>query len=63
MHRQIMPARDGMPVHHINHNSLDNRKSNLEALSTQAHNQIHQADRISLARQKNTRGSPQAFMP
>jgi len=37
MHRLIMHAPDWMKVHHINHNTLDNRRSNLQLLTEREH--------------------------
>lgn len=41
MHRQIMHTPTGNVVHHKNHCGLDNRKSNLENMSPEAHKVIH----------------------
>lgn len=38
MHRQVLPVRDGMPVDHINRNSLDNRKCNLREVTVAENN-------------------------
>jgi len=46
MHRQIMKPLQGMEVHHINHDPLDNRRSNLISLSHADHKYFHQVDRI-----------------
>lgn len=37
MHRQIMHTPIGFEVHHKNHNTLDNRKCNLENLTRKQH--------------------------
>lgn len=37
MHRLIMDCPAGFEVHHINHDTLDNRKCNLEILSVADH--------------------------
>lgn len=50
LHRLVMKAPKGMEVHHINHNGLDNRKSNL-VIVTHQQNLFHQK----LSR-KNTSG-------
>lgn len=52
MHREIMGADSAHQVHHINHNRLDNRKSNLQLVLPRDHARIelqyritrHQAD-------------------
>ena len=41
MHRWILNAPDDMVVHHLNHNSLDNRKTNLIILSASDHSYYH----------------------
>lgn len=41
MHRLLTGAPDGIPVHHVNHNSLDNRLVNLQVVSPQYHFQLH----------------------
>jgi len=41
MHREIMHTPFGYEVHHINHNTLDNRKSNLENLTADEHRAAH----------------------
>lgn len=41
MHRQIMHCPNDMVVHHINHNGLDNRKSNLILVTPDQHRDIH----------------------
>ena len=41
MHRAILNAPDGLQVDHINHHSLDNRRSNLR-LCTQSQNNMNQ---------------------
>lgn len=41
MHRQITHCIDGLVVHHKNHNSLDNRKSNLILLTPDQHLEFH----------------------
>lgn len=46
MHRIVMGAKKGSIVDHINHNGLDNRKSNLR-FCTQAQNQYNQKHRNS----------------
>jgi len=37
MHRQIMTANPDQQVHHINRNTLDNRRSNLQLVTPLAH--------------------------
>jgi len=39
MHRQITKCPDDKVVHHINHNPLDNRKSNLLVVTAKEHDQ------------------------
>lgn len=41
MHRELCPARDDEDVHHINHNTMDNRRANLKPLSRSEHDKIH----------------------
>lgn len=53
MHRQIVQARPDQQVHHKNHQSLDNRKRNLEPMTQPQHNRIQQVDRISKLRDKS----------
>ena len=44
MHRQIMNPIKGMDVDHINHNTLDNRRSNLRIV-TRSQNQMNSSSR------------------
>jgi hypothetical protein len=46
MHRQILNAGPDIDVHHLNHNTLDNRRSNLELLNPTLHRLQHTLDRI-----------------
>lgn len=39
MHREILKPPDGIPVDHINHNGLDNRRANLRLCTTQQNSQ------------------------
>ena len=41
MHRDIMHTPPGYDCHHKNHNTLDNRKSNLENLTPDQHRAAH----------------------
>lgn len=41
MHRVIVNCPGGFEVHHKNHNTLDNRKSNLEITSPENHKNYH----------------------
>ena len=41
MHREIMNCPPGYEVHHLNHNTLDNRKSNLKIVTRDQHCIIH----------------------
>ncbi|MGD0283518.1 MAG: HNH endonuclease [Dissulfurispiraceae bacterium] len=45
LHRWIVDAPDDMLVHHINHNTLDNRKENLAILSASDHTYYHVKER------------------
>ena len=47
MHRQLMNAGPELEVHHKNHNSLDNRRSNLILSTPSDHALAHALDRIS----------------
>jgi len=49
MHRHIMQTPPGMECHHINFNSLDNRRSNLLNLTPADHNELHRAKRKSVS--------------
>ena len=42
LHRAIMGNPKGMDVHHINGNTLDNRKCNLQVLSPEEHRRMKQ---------------------
>ncbi len=44
MHRAIMKAKDGQPVDHRNHNTLDNQRSNIR-LCTHSQNRVNQRKR------------------
>ena len=46
MHRELLHALPGSEVHHINRNTLDNRRSNLELMSPSRHRELHALDRI-----------------
>ena len=41
MHRAITDCPANMQVHHINHNSLDNRQENLQIVTKLYHKQLH----------------------
>jgi len=41
MHRQIMECPNGYVVHHLNHNTLDNRKCNLIVVTDEEHKLYH----------------------
>lgn len=41
MHREIVAAPPGHPVHHINHNTLDNRRANLFICTPSTHSHLH----------------------
>ena len=62
MHRSLLHAQPGAHVHHINHNCLDNRRSNLELLSPSRHRELHALDRITSKNQPKTGGTPQTYM-
>jgi len=40
LHREIMCCPEGKEVHHINGNTLDNRRSNLQLVTRKEHNQM-----------------------
>jgi hypothetical protein len=40
MHRQLMNTPQGMDVHHVNGNTLDNRKLNLSNIEPKLHAQL-----------------------
>lgn len=54
MHRQLMQVNSNIQVHHLNHNTLDNRRSNLEPMNAKSHRWRHAIDRI----QKKNQGNP-----
>jgi hypothetical protein len=41
LHRELMQCPDDLEVHHINGNSLDNRRSNLVCVTSEEHKKIH----------------------
>lgn len=41
MHRVIMDPPPGLLVHHLNEDSLDNRRENLEIQTYDEHNELH----------------------
>lgn len=61
MHRQLLQARPDESVHHINHNSLDNRRINLIALDPREHDRIDRFDRLQRKIEAKTGGTPQAY--
>ena len=58
MHRQICQATCDQHVHHRNHNSLDNRRCNLIALSPREHDLLDRLDRLQLKNQANYSTKP-----
>jgi len=53
MHRQLLGADSDHQVHHLNHNTLDNRRANLQLVTPAEHAQIHQQYRISAKNEGN----------
>lgn len=47
MHREVLKTKPGFFTHHINHDTLDNRKVNLVEMTQQEHESYHQTLRIS----------------
>lgn len=45
MHRYILDAPEGMEVHHVNGDKLDNRRANLELVEPKTHRMMH-VDRL-----------------
>jgi hypothetical protein len=54
MHRQLLQVNSNVEVHHLNHNTLDNRRSNLELLSPTLHKLQHNLDRITRKNRADT---------
>ncbi len=48
MHRFIVNCRLPLIVHHVNHNSLDNRYSNLQKMSKQQHDAYHKMFKLKI---------------
>ena len=48
MHRHIMQTPPNLECHHINYNSLDNRRANLVNLTPSEHREVHRAKRSSV---------------
>ncbi len=48
MHRFLVHCRPPLVVHHINHNSLDNRYANLQKMSKQQHDEYHKFFKLRL---------------
>lgn len=46
MHRLIAQTPAGMVTHHVNHNSLDNRRANLRNLTPQKHSDYHSNNNV-----------------
>ena len=62
IHRQIGRARPDQQVHHLNHNSLDNRRCNLIALDPREHDLLDRLDRLQLKNQATTGVTPQTHV-
>lgn len=50
MHRFLARTKFPMVTHHINHNSLDNRRANLENMTQKDHTAYHQMNNIQIKR-------------
>jgi hypothetical protein len=59
MHRQILNAHPADEVHHINHNTLDNRRDNLQILTPTEHRWLHTTEALIRIDQLKTGGTPQ----
>jgi hypothetical protein len=60
MHRQIVQATPDQVVHHINHNTLDNRRSNLQLLTPSEHRWLQTADALLRIDELKTGGTPRS---
>lgn len=46
MHRSLVHAQPGFEIHHVNGCTLDNRRSNLQPMTTARHHELHNLERI-----------------
>jgi len=59
MHRLIARTPFGMVCHHVNGNTLDNRRCNLINMTKKAHNQYHANNHIKIKFEKTTTEIPE----
>lgn len=59
MHRQLLNAQPADEVHHINHNTLDNRRANLRLITPHEHRQLHIEEALFRINQMKFGGTPQ----